>query len=101
MGFDTRDWEVPEELESAASAFHIDAKEWMLTGGEDHALLATFPAGTELGGGFRAVGRVYARAAETHDEDVEDARDPREESSGVFVDGIERSADEGYRHFTR
>lgn len=106
MGFDTRDWEVPEELESAASAFHIDAKEWMLTGGEDHALLATFPAGTELGGGFRAVGRVYARAAETQDadadEDVEDAReDPREETSGVFVDGIERSADEGYRHFTR
>ncbi len=29
-----------------------------LTGGEDHSLLATFPAGTELPGGFRAIGEV-------------------------------------------
>jgi len=31
-----------------------------LTGGEAHALLATFPAGTALPGGFRVVGRVLA-----------------------------------------
>ncbi|MCU1638542.1 MAG: thiL [Microbacteriaceae bacterium] len=29
-----------------------------LAGGEDHALLATFPAGAALPGGFRAIGRV-------------------------------------------
>lgn len=29
-----------------------------LTGGEDHGLLATFPAGAELPGGFRAIGTV-------------------------------------------
>jgi thiamine-monophosphate kinase len=29
-----------------------------LTGGEDHSLLAAFPPGTQLPGGFRAVGRV-------------------------------------------
>jgi len=29
-----------------------------LTGGEDHGLLATFPAGTVLPGGFRAIGTV-------------------------------------------
>ena len=29
-----------------------------LAGGEDHALLATFPSGASLPGGFRAVGRV-------------------------------------------
>jgi thiamine-monophosphate kinase len=34
-----------------------------LTGGEDHALLATFPAGT-LPLGFRAIGRVRERAAD-------------------------------------
>ena len=30
-----------------------------LAGGEDHALLATFPAGAELPGGFRAIGTVH------------------------------------------
>ena len=29
-----------------------------LSGGEDHSLLATFPAGTVLPAGFRAIGRV-------------------------------------------
>jgi thiamine-monophosphate kinase len=29
-----------------------------LSGGEDHSLLATFPAGVELPGGFREIGRV-------------------------------------------
>lgn len=32
-----------------------------LRGGEDHALLAAFPAGTELPPGFRAIGRTRAR----------------------------------------
>lgn len=32
-----------------------------LTGGEDHALLAAFPAGTALPAGFRAIGAVAAR----------------------------------------
>lgn len=31
-----------------------------LTGGEDHGLLATFPHGTALPGGFREIGRVVA-----------------------------------------
>jgi thiamine-monophosphate kinase len=31
-----------------------------LTGGEDHSLLATFPAGTALPGGFREIGTVVA-----------------------------------------
>jgi thiamine-monophosphate kinase len=34
-----------------------------LAGGEDHALLATFPAGVELPGGFRSIGAVVAGAA--------------------------------------
>jgi thiamine-monophosphate kinase len=40
-----------------------------LAGGEDHSLLATFPADVALPGGFRAVGRVI-------------------EGSGVLVDGV-------------
>lgn len=90
LSIDTSDWDVPEELQSAASAFHVDPREWMLTGGEDHALLATFPAGTELSGGFRVIGSVVSRS------DVGTAEDA---GSGVVVDGVPRSADEGFRHF--
>ncbi len=32
-----------------------------LHGGEDHGLLATFPAGTDLPGGFRRIGSVLDR----------------------------------------
>ncbi|MBX9246492.1 thiamine-phosphate kinase, partial [Actinotalea ferrariae] len=35
-----------------------DAERWVLTGGEDHGLLATFPPGTTLPPPFRACGRV-------------------------------------------
>jgi thiamine-monophosphate kinase len=37
-----------------------------LGGGEDHSLLATFPAGARLPGGFRAIGRVVERSDESH-----------------------------------
>ena len=33
-------------------------RKWVLTGGEDHSLLATFPAGTALPRGFKAIGEV-------------------------------------------
>ncbi|WP_127474594.1 thiamine-phosphate kinase [Microbacterium sulfonylureivorans] len=35
-----------------------------LTGGEDHALLATFPSGAALPDGFRALGRIIARSTD-------------------------------------
>ncbi|TQJ31906.1 thiamine-phosphate kinase [Microbacterium sp. SLBN-146] len=35
-----------------------------LAGGEDHALLATFPAGTDLRAGFRVIGSVRPRGAD-------------------------------------
>ena len=78
---DTQAWEIPEELASAASAFHFDPREWMLSGGEDHALLATFPEDVDLPEGFVPIGRVVAGAAR------------------VIVDG--RSGDEtgGFAHF--
>ena len=52
----------------------------MLTGGEDHALLATFPPGTALPPGFTAIGRVV------------------EGEPAVLVDGAVRE-DGGHRHF--
>ncbi|NYI60021.1 thiamine-phosphate kinase [Cellulomonas soli] len=47
-----------ERLEHAARLLGADATEWVLTGGEDHGLLATFPADGPLPAPFRRVGRV-------------------------------------------
>ena len=56
---------------------------WVLTGGEDHGLLATFPPDAVLPGAFRAVGRVLAA-----------------EGAPVTVDGGEPLwAGEGFDHF--
>ncbi|MGN8246066.1 thiamine-phosphate kinase [Cellulomonas soli] len=49
-------------LTDAAALVGADARTWVLTGGEDHGLLATFPAGVPLPEPFRAVGRVLAGA---------------------------------------
>ena len=47
-------------LAPAARALGVDPARWVLAGGEDHGLLATFPPGAALPAGFRAVGRVLA-----------------------------------------
>lgn len=77
---DTATLEVDEVLASAASALGLDAREWQLTGGEDHALVATFPPGTALPPGWRRLGSVA-------------------EGSGVSVDGVSYAGPGGYRHF--
>ncbi|WP_166849145.1 thiamine-phosphate kinase [Isoptericola sp. BMS4] len=59
---------------------------WVLSGGEDHGLLATFPAGTELPAGFRRLGRVRESAADG----------PR-----ATVDGAVPSLRPGWDHFER
>ncbi|MEP7765010.1 thiamine-phosphate kinase [Sanguibacter sp. 25GB23B1] len=46
-------------LQPACEALETGPLTWLLTGGEDHGMLATFPAGTTLPQGFRAVGRVH------------------------------------------
>jgi len=49
-------------LEAAASLLDVDPMEWVLGGGEDHGLLAAFPAGVQLPEPFTAVGSVRAAA---------------------------------------
>ncbi|RBY82177.1 thiamine-phosphate kinase [Geodermatophilus sp. TF02-6] len=55
--------EQPGPLQQVAAALGGDPMAWVLTGGEDHALLATFPAGTDLPAGWTAVGTVRAATA--------------------------------------
>lgn len=67
-------FEVPEPMADAARALGADPYAWILTGGDDHALLATFPPDAGLPAGWRPVGLVA-------------------EGTGVTVDG--RRYDEG------
>jgi thiamine-monophosphate kinase len=47
---------VPDRLVDVGAALGIDPMHWLLTGGEDHALAATFPG--DVPGGWRAIGTV-------------------------------------------
>jgi thiamine-monophosphate kinase len=76
----TGELEVPEPLHAVAAATGADPISFVLGGGEDHALLATFPAGTTLPEGFRAIGAVA-------------------EGSGVTVDGLAYDGPTGWSHF--
>ena len=45
-------------IEQAALRLEVSGMDWVLFGGEDHSLLATFPEGSELPKGFKVIGRV-------------------------------------------
>lgn len=51
-------------LAPVARRLGADPAAWVLTGGEDHGLLATFPADRPLPAGFRRLGTVVAAGAE-------------------------------------
>jgi thiamine-monophosphate kinase len=51
---------VPDQMRDAASALGVDPYDWLLTGGDDHALAATFPAGAPLPEGWTVIGEVVA-----------------------------------------
>jgi thiamine-monophosphate kinase len=71
-------------LEPAAGLLGADAMGWVLGGGEDHGLLATFPAGFPLPPGFTEIGSIQAPGIK--------------EGPGVMIAG--RSADTGgWDHF--
>jgi thiamine-monophosphate kinase len=72
--------EIAEPLEAVGAAVGIDPLRFCLTGGEDHALAATFDAGTDLPDGWRLIGRVG-------------------EGSGVTVDGEPYEGAPGHTHF--
>jgi thiamine-monophosphate kinase len=64
----------------AADSAAAMALDWVLTGGEDHALVAAFPPGTGLPGRWRVIGDVRA-------------------GEGVTVDGAVRHGPGGWEHF--
>jgi thiamine-monophosphate kinase len=54
-----------EGLSPASDVLAADPLAWVLGGGEDHGLLATFPAGIQLPAGFTAIGSVQAPGSHT------------------------------------
>lgn len=81
---DTSAFEVPEPMQAAASAYNVDAKGWMLTGGDDHALVGAFPAKGKLPAGFVVIGSVT---------------ESRDDEPQVLVDGEVWPEPGGYSHF--
>lgn len=49
---------VPPAMREAARLLNVDPLEWILSGGDDHALAATFPAHLRLPEGWNVVGHV-------------------------------------------
>jgi thiamine-monophosphate kinase len=74
--------EVP--LSEAAGAFNLDPLAWVLGGGDDHALLATFPPDFWRPEGFVVVGVV---------------QQPGGTGPGVLVDGRAYEGPAGHDHF--
>ncbi len=54
---------IGDSLVDTAAAFTLDPLSWVLTGGEDHALAATFPLDVVIPAGFVVVGSVRDRGA--------------------------------------
>ncbi len=67
-------------LVEVAAALGKDPLSWVLTGGDDHALVATFPADTALPAPWEPIGRVA-------------------EGAGVTVDGSAYEGTGGWDHF--
>ena len=72
--------EVPEPLLAVAAATGAEPISFVLGGGEDHSLLATFPDAAAVPDGWTVVGTVS-------------------EGEGVTVDGAEYAGETGWTHF--
>jgi len=82
VGIDLRRdaFELPGQMRDAANALGVDPYDWILSGGDDHALVATFPDGVVLPEDWRPIGLVVPGA-------------------GVTVDGKPYHAPGGWDHF--
>lgn len=75
-------FDVPEPLQAVGAALGMDPLSFVLTGGDDHTLVATFPPSVSLPAGFTVVGEVGDGA-----------------SAGVTVDGAPYEGGTGHQHF--
>ncbi|MGZ4466462.1 MAG: thiamine-phosphate kinase [Nocardioides sp.] len=76
-------FDIPEPLQAVGAALGADPVQFILGGGDDHALLATFPAGS-VPEGWHVVGEVG---------------EPGEDGCVVTVDGAAYDGPTGWTHF--
>ncbi|RZU49809.1 thiamine-phosphate kinase [Krasilnikovia cinnamomea] len=76
----TEAFEIPGAMRDAAIALGVDPFQWVLGGGDDHALAATFPPGVTLPAQWRVIGGVH-------------------EGTGVTVDRKPWQGGTGWDHF--
>ena len=72
---------MPQKLVEVGAALGVDPVSFLLTGGEDHALVATFPPTPRSRPGFTPIGEVRAGDA------------------AVLVEGRPYDGDPGWTHF--
>jgi thiamine-monophosphate kinase len=74
-------FEITQPMRDAASALGVDPYTWVLAGGDDHPIVATFPPETDLPQGWTVIGRVV-------------------EGTGITVDGRGYAGNSpGWDHF--
>ena len=76
----TAGFEIAEPMQAVGAALGADPMRFVLAGGDDHALVATFPAGATLPAGWTRIGAVA-------------------EGEGVTVDGAPYDGPTGHVHF--
>lgn len=76
----TAAFEIPEPLQAVAAALGAEPMQFILGGGDDHALLATFPDVASVPAGWSVIGAVT-------------------EGEGVTVDGATYDGPTGWTHF--
>lgn len=55
--------DIPAQMSDIGQAVGVDPLQWVLTGGEDHAIVATFPKESKLPARWRKIGEVLAPSA--------------------------------------
>jgi thiamine-monophosphate kinase len=77
---------IPDQMRAIADVLGIDPLSWILTGGEDHALAACYPAAADVPPGWTVIGTVAKRST--------DQSAPR-----VTVAGSAWRGSQGWDHF--
>ncbi len=78
-------FELADPMHAVGSALGVDPMQFVLGGGDDHAIVATFPAGTTLPEGFTLIGSVSGADSGS--------------SAVVTVDGAAYDGPRGWSHF--
>ncbi|RST24262.1 thiamine-phosphate kinase, partial [Streptomyces sp. WAC04770] len=55
--------DIPSQMSDIGQAVGVDPLQWVLTGGEDHAIVATFPPDAKLPARWKVIGEVLNPSA--------------------------------------